>query len=134
MSIFVNINEERCELDSCLSYALQKHFYFPSSKTLSSIDDNDDCENNDDEDEPEIPEIPIKKIGKSGRKARWNDCTLNDFVDIIVNDKKYQRKLIFTNTRNQQNSIVYEEIAKELKKRWASRNEAMDFSPASKQI
>ena len=45
-----------------------------------------------------------------------------------MNNTKYQQKLIFTNTKNQQNSVLYDEILKELKKRCSSRNEIIDFN------
>ena len=45
-----------------------------------------------------------------------------------MNNTKYQQKLIFTNTKNQQNSVLYDEILKELKKRCSSRNETIDFN------
>ena len=46
------------------------------------------------------------KKGKPGRKAVWSTATLDDLVDIITCDERYQRKLIFTNTKNQNNSII----------------------------
>ncbi len=69
-----------------------------------------------------------KKKKKSGRKAHWSGNALDDFVDIIVNNAKYQRKLIFTNTKNHRNGYLYDEILKELKKRCSSRKEAIDFT------
>ena len=71
-------------------------------------------------------EIPEKK--KAGRKAQWSNSTLDDFIDIIVNNTNYQRKLIITNTKNQQNSALYDEVLKELKTRCTIRKETIDFS------
>ena len=36
---------------------------------------------------------------KSGRKVLWSDQALEDFVDIIVGNEYYKKKLIFTNTK-----------------------------------
>lgn len=79
---------------------------------------------NDEECDPK----PSKKKKKSGRKAHWSDNTLDDFIDIIVSNTSYQQKLIFTNTKNKQNGILYGQILKELKKRCSSRNETIDFT------
>ena len=50
-------------------------------------------------------------------------------IDIITNSEYYRRKLIFTNTKNQKNAVIYQKILEELAKRAAVRNEDVDFTP-----
>ena len=69
-----------------------------------------------------------QKSGRKGRKPLWSDNTLCDFVDIIINSEYYKKKLIFTNTKNQKNSVIYEKILTELKNRCGKRNETIDFT------
>ena len=66
---------------------------------------------------------------KAGRKAQWPESLLNDVIDIITNSEYYWRKLIFTNTKNQKNAVIYQKILEELKKRAAVRNEDVKFTP-----
>jgi translation initiation factor 1 (eIF-1/SUI1) len=75
-------------------------------------------------------EKPKTEKKKKGRKTRWSTETLDDFVDIVTNDEYYKRKLIFTNTKNQQNGLIYEKILKELKDRCSARDEDIDFTAA----
>jgi len=49
-------------------------------------------------------------------------------VDIIVNSDYYKRKLIFTNTKNQQNGEIYGQIQLEIQERAAKRNSKFMFS------
>ena len=68
------------------------------------------------------------KKGKPGRKAMWSTATLDDLVDIITCDERYQRKLIFTNSKNQNNSIIYGEVLKKLTVRANERGEKILFN------
>ena len=70
----------------------------------------------------------------TGKKATWSDEALDDFVDIIVNNEYYQRKLIFTNTKYQQNGLIYENISTELKERCNNRAQIINVrcSPAAR--
>ena len=81
-----------------------------------------------DEDGAGVIHPPKGSKKKTGRKAKWSDEALDDFVDIIVNNEYYQRKLIFTNTKNQQNGLIYEKISTELKERCKNRGEIINFS------
>ena len=47
---------------------------------------------------------------KACRKAIWSDSTLDDFIDIITSSEYYKKKLIFTNSKNQKNGIIYDKI------------------------
>ena len=54
--------------------------------------------------------------------------SLNDFIDIIVSDEYNKKKLIFTDTKNQRNVSIYQNILAELKKRCAKRGEDFEAS------
>jgi hypothetical protein len=54
--------------------------------------------------------------------------SVNDLVDIITSNESYQRKLIFTNTKNQNNGKIYGEILDKLKERANERGEQIDFT------
>ena len=53
----------------------------------------------------------------------WATDVMNDLVDIITSNERYQRKLIFTNTKNQNNRVIYDEVLTKLKKRATERGE-----------
>ena len=65
---------------------------------------------------------------KTGRRSKWNNEDVDDMVDIVVNSDYYKRKLIFTNTKNQRNGEIYEQIQKEMQQRAAKRNSKFMFS------
>lgn len=56
------------------------------------------------------------KKKKCGRKSPWTSEDIDDFIDIVVSNTYYKRKLIFTNTKCQRNGEIYAEILTELKK------------------
>ena len=81
------------------------------------------------EDEEDCKTLNTKrKKGKPGRKAVWSIDSVNDLVDIITSEEYYQRKLIFTNTKNQNNGIIYGRILTELKKRASESGEEITFT------
>ena len=53
------------------------------------------------------PTIRKKSLAGMGR---WKDDILNDFIDIIASDDYTKKKLIFTNTKNQQNGVIYDKV------------------------
>ena len=57
-----------------------------------------------------------KEKKKPGRKSNWSSETIDDFIDIIVNENCNHKKLVFTNTKNQKNGEIYEKILSVLKK------------------
>ncbi|XP_028417144.1 uncharacterized protein LOC114541418, partial [Dendronephthya gigantea] len=69
-----------------------------------------------------------RKKGKAGRKAVWSTDAVDDLVDIITSDDYNKQKLIFTNTKNQNNGIIYEKVLTELKKRANARGEEITFT------
>ena len=68
------------------------------------------------------------KKKKSGRKSPWTSEDIDDFIDIVVSNTFYKRKLIFTNTKCQRNGEIYAEILTELKKRATARSKELEFS------
>ena len=76
----------------------------------SSDEEKEDCKQN---------EKKGKEKKKPGRKSNWSPEAVDDFIDIAVNDDYYKRKLIFTNTKNQKNGVIYEKILLQLKERAA---------------
>lgn len=74
---------------------------------------------------PEYKESIGKKVG---RRGKWSSATLDDFIDIVVNNENYIEKLIFRNTKYQQNGIIYEKILNELKIRCSARGEKIEFN------
>ncbi|KXJ24471.1 hypothetical protein AC249_AIPGENE22604 [Exaiptasia diaphana] len=100
-----------------------------------NVDQTDEIDElDDDDDEPIEDFVKLRKPGgkpggKPGRKKTlWSNETLDDLIDIIINNEVYKRKLIFINTKNQKNTDVYEGIKKELQKRATQRGEEMSFS------
>ena len=65
---------------------------------------------------------------KPGRKSKYCTAAANDLVDIIVNNDNLKSKLIFQNTKNQQNGMLYEYILKEMKTRGTGRGEEIAFT------
>ena len=53
---------------------------------------------------------------------------VNDLVDIITSNERYQRKLIFTDIKNQNNRVIYDEVLTKLKKRATERGETITFN------
>ena len=64
---------------------------------------------------------------KPGRKPKWCPKALDDFIDIVVNNNVYKKKLIFINTKNQSNGSIYVQILKELKERASAWGENFSF-------
>eukprot|EP00794_Sanderia_malayensis_P010300 gene10300-11363_t len=49
-------------------------------------------------------------------------------VDIIASDGYLQKRLIFTNSKNQKNTVMYEKVIMSLKSRSAARNVGCPFT------
>lgn len=58
----------------------------------------------------------------------WTTDAVNDLVDIIACNERYQRKLIFTNIKNQNSRVIYAEILAKLKERATERGETITFN------
>ena len=100
--------------------------------TVPELVDNNRESENDTDDEITYQPVAKKAVDKKkvGRKGRWITSVLDDFIGVITNNEAYKDKLIFRNTKNQQNGILYEKIQKELKARSAEREEDFTFSIA----
>ena len=85
-------------------------------------------ENVDGEEEP--PKKKKSKRAKRGPRGLWKQDLVDDLVDIIITNDYYQRKLIFVNTKNQQNGKVYEKVLKELKSRAGGKGNSVPFTVA----
>ena len=85
-------------------------------------------ENVDGEEEP--PKKKKNKRAKRGPRGLWKQDLVDDLVDIIITNDYYQRKLIFVNTKNQQNGKVYEKVLKELKSRAGGKGNSVPFTVA----
>ena len=90
------------------------------------------CDNDkDDESDEQTGSVNLLNTSKKrGRRGNWSVDSLNDFIDIIVSDE-YKKKLIFTNTKNQRNASIYQNILTEFK-RCAKRGE--DFEATIPQL
>ena len=71
-----------------------------------------------------------KKRAKRGPRGLWKQNLVDGLVDIIITNDYYQRKLIFVNTKNQQNEKVYEKVLKELKSRAEEKGNSIPFTVA----
>ena len=88
----------------------------------SYLQENDGLENGDSESEGFDPVFTssIKKK-KAGRKCFWQEETVNDLIDIIVDDETLKKKLLLTNVKNIKNDIYFEKVTDKLKTRCNSR-------------
>ena len=89
-------------------------------------DDLSRCSNESEEnDEGEIPVEELFKKPKKGKKQRrgqWTEHLTNDLVDIILDNDKYEEKLLLINVKNINSSQYYHKVEK-LKKRCSERGE-----------
>ena len=71
-----------------------------------------------------------KHKGKRGRKCLWAEAVVTDLVDIILENEKYKKKLLMTNTKNVKNGIYYTEVIHELTERCKDRGEDFMYDVA----
>ena len=106
--------------------------FIPRVKSADEVNEQDsDSEKEDHEYDMSLPftkKAKSKSKRKTGRRPKWNNDDVDDMVDIVVNSDYYKRKLIFTNTKNQRNGEIYEQIQKEMQQRAAKRNSKFMFS------
>lgn len=67
------------------------------------------------------------KKRRPGRRADWKQSVVDDFIDILVSDEGYRSKLIYQNTKNQHNGLIFESILSSLKKRCEARDTDVPF-------
>ncbi|XP_065060341.1 uncharacterized protein LOC135687663 [Rhopilema esculentum] len=103
---------------------LAYHFYVSAFSPNSNKEDEEaDFESGNESNADGPPLKKRKKEKKSGRKTSWPD-----FIDIIVSNEYFKKKLIFQNGKNQKNGEIYGNILKELKKRVHARNENCNYT------
>eukprot|EP00795_Rhopilema_esculentum_P004021 gene4021-20189_t len=100
----------------------------PSSPNSNKEDEEADFESGNESNADGPPLKKRKKEKKSGRKTSWPDTLLADFIDIIVSNEYFKKKLIFQNVKNKKNCEIYGNILKELKKRVHARNENCNYT------
>ena len=100
----------------------------PLEEEEEEEEEGEEQENVDEEEEP--PQKTKKKRVKHGPRGLWKQDLVYDLVDIIITNYYNQRKLIFVNTKNQQNGKVYEKVLKELKSRAGGKGNSVPFTVA----
>ena len=109
----------------------------PPSEQQSSLSSSDREESDSNQDlgdslklfvKMKTPKLTKTTFTKGGRKAKWCESLLSDLVDIIISSDYYKKKLIFTNTKNQKNGEIYEQILATLKERASERGEEVPFT------
>ena len=100
--------------------------------------DEDSDEDLDEDQEELLAFFSNKKVNGANkemeRKAQWSDHLIDDKIDIIASNDYFKKKLIFTNTKNQKNSVIYERVLDELKIRANERDEKSYFQLCSSTI
>lgn len=71
---------------------------------------------------------PKKAANKKGRKSSWPQEIVDDMVNIICSDDHLVKRLIFENTKNTRNAMLYAKIMKEIKKVCADRDQQYPYS------
>ena len=121
--------------------SIKKQFIacFRSSETERDCKDNDEMEPLEEEeegekeenvDEEEEPPKKKNKRAKHGPRGLWKQDLVDDLVDIIITNDYYQRKLIFVNTKNQQNGKSTKKVLKDLKSRAGGKGNSVPFTVA----
>ena len=72
--------------------------------------------------------LPGRKKRKRGIRSPWEEDMIDDLVDIVTNDERFTRKLIFENTKKTANKAIYEDILVKLKRRLNDRDVQCTFS------
>lgn len=65
---------------------------------------------------------------KKGRRSTWQDCHIKDLVDVISSSEYFERRLIFTNMKNNKNGEIYEQVLKEAKERYVTQSDEFPFN------
>ena len=72
--------------------------------------------------------MKMDPLMNSRRKATWDNDILEDLFSVITENADCTDKLIFRNTTNVYNSVNYENIIKEVRKRQEERSKDYIFS------
>ncbi|XP_067049665.1 uncharacterized protein [Acropora muricata] len=101
---------------------------FRSNEKTRSSETERDCKDNDEMEPLEEEEEEMEEEENVDEEEEPD--LVDDLVDIIITNDYYQRKLIFVNTKNQQNGKVYEKVLKELKSRAEGKGNSVPFTVA----
>ena len=137
MAVYYNsVSDESSEIyqSSSVDEALQEEF--DEQRSLGGISDAGEGEENSDEetdlavDNDELLKTfrPKKTFNKKGRKSSWPQEIVDDMVKIICSDDHMVKRLIFENTKNSRNAMLYAKIIKEVKKVCADRDQEYQYS------
>ena len=100
-----------------------------------SKEDNLSRCSNESEEEVE-GEIPVEELFKQprkvkkGRREQWTEHLADGFVDIILDNDKYKKKLLLTIAKNVKNGQFYNKVTGELKERCSKRGAEFPFNVA----
>ena len=99
---------------------------------VETDEDQEDEEKDNDEIDDAVQLFVKKEKGVNKKKPRWkskwSSQSLGDFIDIAVSSNCCKTKLIFMNSKNQNDGQICEEILGELKVRASSRGDVITFS------
>ena len=82
------------------------------------VDEDSDLETTDDDETQSMVTFlknKQKKRKKVGRRSQWSEDVVTDLIDVILNDEKFKKSLIFTNTKNVKNSEIYKKVIEIMK-------------------
>lgn len=71
---------------------------------------------------------PNKNGKKKGRKSTWPDEIVNDLVNVVCSNEYLTKKLIYENTKNSRNGMLYQKIIKEISKLCEERQVEYPYS------
>ena len=103
---------------------VMKIFFFLQEKPKVYVSYTEQDEN----DETVEGQDQTKKRKRKGRKCTWPEKTVDDLIDIILNNEVNKKKLILTNVKSVKNAKYYDMVITELKERYQSRGVSFDFT------
>ena len=71
-----------------------------------------------------------EKKGRKGRRGQQTERLADDLVDIILDNDKYEEKLLLTNVKNVRNGQYYDKVIEELKERCSKKGKDFPFCVA----
>ena len=93
-----------------------------------ALDKNSDSETDAEAEQLLSAFRPKAKKSKKGRKSSWPEDIVNDLVNLICSNEYMTRKLIYENTKNSRNGMLYEKIIKQIITLCKERNKEYPYS------
>ena len=84
----------------CNEIIVLNSFSLASLGSLPNHKSFNDPDNESDEPSRSTSTTTNKNSKKRGSRGNWTSECLDDFIDIIISDEYFKKKLIFTNTKN----------------------------------